>query len=73
MKKQGQTSVDLIDFYAGITELSDRAHALYDNHDEADILLMLHDLGEAMDDLVDYHISRWGTREDREDRDITFQ
>lgn len=73
MKKKGQKSVDLVDFYLGITGLSDRACALYDDHDEEDILLMLHDLSEAMDDLVDYHISRWGTREDLEDRDVTFQ
>ena len=57
----------------GITELGDRACDLYDDHDEEDILLMLHDLSEAMDDLVDYHISRWGTRGDLEDRDVTFQ
>lgn len=73
MKKNGQTSVDLIDFYLRVAGLSDRACDLYDNHTEADILLMLYDLGEAMDDLVDYHISRWGTREDLEDRGVTFQ
>jgi hypothetical protein len=43
------------------------------NHTEEDILLMLYDLGKAMNDLADYYISRWGTREDIEDRDITFQ
>ena len=73
MKKKGQPSIDLIDFYVGITGLCDRACALYDDHDEADILLMLYDLGEVMDDLADYHISRWGTQEDLEDRDVTFQ
>ena len=68
MKKKGQPSIDLIDFYVGITGLCDRACELYADHDEADILLMLYDLGEAMDNLADYHISRWGTREDLEDQ-----